>query len=596
MKKTIATCAALAVLGGCGGGAAFQNLFPDNKPEHIDLVLESVGAPEKAGGPVNSTGKPVVAAVLDEGRSLVLYDLEAGKALWKAEMAVDSAPAIGPDIIMVRSGHEIVALGTSDGKKRWSKKLSEENLYGFAFGPGTVFVTQGNTEGGPPATGRRGTIWALDAKSGGKRWEIAADKMLGGPAARGGLVFVPWDRQTISILDGATGAERCRVLRRDGMVDFVDAEPEGVFYGSKSEILRLTPRSAGGTKDGAAHLDFDPSAMPGQPTLNADTFESAKSVIGAKARIRLMWSPAVETAEDKLAIDSDLIYFLYYKYVIALGASDGKVRWVYSSPAPIAWATAGRGGVFFLEEDGQAGFLDAKTGLTARLGSLGGKPESGAIDTGTFVPPTEGEPRKLIWGLRDLVFDVDTQVVPLRKYALELMNQLPEEDVTMDLLEVLRSSSVPKAMRDQAALLLRQREGGVQFLMDALKYHADFLEGMAGPPVGAIATSLANAGEKKALPLLLDHLNDPETTVGDLVELTQAILVLGDESTVPYLSQFLVMYHADSSLATNLDVLVNVAEGLVKFGGDDGKAVIEEVIADPFTGSVLKEKLAEVVK
>jgi hypothetical protein len=588
--------AAAAVLAGCGGAAAFTNLFPDNKPEHIDMVLETVGTPEATSSPVNGTGKPLVAAVLEGGKAMALYDLEAGKVLWNKAMAADSVPAIGPDLVMVRSGDDVVALGIASGKKLWSKKLSESFLYGFAFGQGMVFVTLGNTDGGISATGRRGEVWALDAASGGKKWGMTVDKMLGAPAARGGFVFVPWDRQTVSVLDARTGDERCRVLRHDGTVDFVIAEPEGVFYGSKSDIMRLTPRAASGTKDDSAHLDFDPAEMPGQPMLHPDTFEGSRSVLGAKARIRLMWSPGVETREDAVKLDGDVVYFLFYKYVIGLESAGGTARWVHGSDAPIAWAAAGKGGVFTIVEGGDVVFVDGGSGTTASLGSLGGTPDSAAFDTGAFTPKAQGDPRKLMWGLRDLVFDVDTQVLPLRKYALKLMADLPSEDVTMDLLEVLRSAHVPKAMRDQAALMLRSREGGVEFLKDALKYHANFLEDTTAPPVGAIASSLANANDKSAMPLLLEHLVDPETPTADLVELTGAILVLGDVSAVPALERFLYMYHADSCLETNVDILINVAQALVKFGGEEGKAVVEDVIADPATGSVLRSKLEDVVK
>ena len=584
------------MLAGCGGAAAFTNLFPDNKPEQIDMVLDAVGTPSTTSEPVNRTGGPVLAAVLAGGKRLALHDLEKGETLWSIDVAVDSEPAIGPDLVVLRSGDDIVAVELGSGKRRWKKGLEKPHLYGFAFDSGMVFVTQGNTDGGVSATGRTGTIWALDAQSGARKWGMTVDKMLGGPAARAGMVFVPWDRQTISVLDARAGDELCRVLRRDGTVDYVEASPEGVFYGSKSDIMRLTSRSAAGTKDGAAHLDFDPVEMPGQPPLHIDTFESSKSDHGARARIRLLWSPGMEKKEDGLALDSDAIYFLFYKYVIALDATDGTTRWVHGSDEPIAWAEAGMGGVYYLEEDGGIMFLDAEDGAFAEVGALDGKPISARFDTGAFSPEATGEPKKLMWGLRDLVFDVDTQVLPLRKYALKLMADLPSETVTMDLLEVLRSSHVPKAMRDQAAMMLRGREGGVEFLKDALQYHADYLGDMSAPPVGAIASSLANANEKSALPLLLNHLRDHETPTSDLVELTEAILVLGDVSAVPDLERFLVMYHADSCLSTNIDVLVNVAEAIVKFGGEDGQAKVKEIIADPFTGSVLKSKLSDVVK
>ncbi len=73
------------------------------------------------------------------------------------------------------------------------------------------------------------------------------DKLLGTPAISGGMVFVPWDRQSISALDVVTGAEICRLVVDDEMVSYVFAVPEGVYYGSKG-VFRLTRRSASGRR------------------------------------------------------------------------------------------------------------------------------------------------------------------------------------------------------------------------------------------------------------------------------------------------------------------------------------------------------------
>ena len=178
--------------------------------------------------------------------------------------------------------------------------------------------------------------------------------------------------------------------------------------------------------------------------------------------------------------------------------------------------------------------------------------------------------------------------------------RLFKEDEFKDLNVVLKSKSGREIACTKNAFVLRDEQGnpiaGVEFLKDALQYHADYLGDTTAPPVGAIASSLANAKEKSALPLLLSHLRDHETPTADLVELTEAIVELGDVSAVPDLERFLVMYHADSCLSTNIDILVNVAEAIVKFGGEEGKAKVNEIIADPNTGSVLKSKLADVVK
>lgn len=595
VSRTV-TLAATLILAGCGGATAFTNLFPDNKPEHLDLVLDSVGEPRSTSEPANGTGKPLMAAVIKEGKGLGVFDLQGGEWLWKKELAVDSAPVVGPGVVVVRSGGEVVGLDVGRGERLWDRKVTMQNVYGFAFDGEQVFYTEGNTDGGFAATGQNGTIWALDARSGSKNWNVEVDRMLGAPSARGGLVFVPWDRQSISVLDAATGDEVARLLRRDGTIDFVMAVPEGVYYGGQKDILRLTPRSAGGIKEGAASADFDPTKMPGQPAIMFDAFEASHASQGARARIRLLWSPEPVDKETELALADDSIHFLFYRYVISLDVETGLARWVHMSQTPVAWAEAGTHGVFLVDEPGAVTYVDGQGGGATEVAQLGEQVQSCDLDTGDWAPGVEGEARKLIWGLRDLVFDVDTQVLPLRKYALQLMVALPDPSVTMDLLEIMRSSYVPKAMKDQAALMLREREGGVDFLKDALKYHANYLDQTDAPPVGAIASSLAKAGEKSALPLLLTHLRDHETDAGDLVELTAAILELGDVSAVPDLEGFLLMYHADSSLNTSADILVNVAEAIVKFNGEAGKDFVISVAKDGFTGAVLRQKLLEVAQ
>ena len=153
-RSTLTTLITTLVLSGCGGAVAFTNLFPDNKPEHIDLVLDAVGTPSATTDPVNGTGKPLMAAVLEEGAALGVFEVESGKKLWKKKIAVDSAPAMGPGVVAVRSGKEVVGFSVQSGDRLWSRKMEMQNLYGFAFDGGMVFITQGNTDGGFAATGQ----------------------------------------------------------------------------------------------------------------------------------------------------------------------------------------------------------------------------------------------------------------------------------------------------------------------------------------------------------------------------------------------------------------------------------------------------------
>ena len=84
---------------------------------------------------------------------------------------------------------------------------------------------------------------------------------VGAPAARGGLVYVPFMSQWLEILDGATGKLLTRIRQTDQAVSYVRATPEGVFYGSRGvyhfrSIFFPAVRAAGRASGGYRHRNF----------------------------------------------------------------------------------------------------------------------------------------------------------------------------------------------------------------------------------------------------------------------------------------------------------------------------------------------------
>jgi outer membrane protein assembly factor BamB len=577
---------------GCGG-AKLQSRFPENNQGQLDAVLAKIAA---AGSPDQAGAKPFLSVVLEGGNGLMIVDLNTGTSLWeRKDITVSSAPTVGGGAVFLRSEDKIVALSASTGETLWKKPIKESYLYGFAVDGATVAVTMGNTDGGSPATGRMGQVLAMDVMSGNKKWNVSGEKMFGAPAAMGGLVFVPWDRQAISIFDAESGSEVCRLLRKDSTVDFVLAGTGGVYYGSGRDIQKLAKESWTGLKDEKTTFEFEVKDMPGTPRIYPDAYVNSTYEGGAQARNRLVWS--IDKTRDKVGLDQDMIYLVFYRYVIGFDAAKKQPLWVHMSEMKVAASHAAADGVLLLGYDGTLTYIDGLTGTSKQMWKAPVTALNAFFQTAGFAAPAleKSEPN-LHRGLVDMILDVDTQVLPLRKYGMKLLATIPDETVIMDLVQVMGSGSLPKPLRDEAARLLRTMKGGVHFLFDALKQHYDFLDETGAPPSGAIASSLAESKETKAAPMLVEHLVDHETPADELVELTAAILELGDAKAYEPLRSFFMMYHADSCMSQHVDVMLNVARGLLKFGGDEGKQIVEQVAADPKSPESLRVQLTEMLK
>ncbi len=528
-----------------------------------------------------------------------MLDINTGAKIWeKNDIRLSSAPAIGEGKVVFGSDGEIVALSASTGQRLWTKAFKQPFLFGFAFDQGRILITGGNTDGGSPATGRKGMVMALDASSGGKLWSIRADKMFGAPAAAEGYVFVPLDRQTISIIDAKEGKETCRFIRNDSMVDFVFSGPGGVYYGSSRDVQKLTKESMAGTKTEASTFEVDTKIMPGNPRVFPDTYRESHYESGAEARNRILWTISSKTGDSgSIGFAGDMYFFVFYKYVLGFNTGDRLPRWVYMSDAQIATSNPAGDGLLVLADDGSLTYIDAATGTSSLMWQEDISTESAFFGAAGFEPPAldKKEP-DLHRGLVDMILDVDTQVLPLRKFGMKLLADIPDEMVTMDLVQVMASHELPKALRDQAAKLLRIRKGGSVFLVEALKQHQDFLGGTPPPPSGAIAASLAETGEEAAAFLLVEHLRDHETSADELTELSAALVKLADKDTYEPLHSFLTMYHADSCMKYHPDVMVNVAIVVIKFGGDEGRKLVEKIARDLKTPESLRYQLTELLE
>ncbi|MBN1772373.1 MAG: PQQ-binding-like beta-propeller repeat protein [Deltaproteobacteria bacterium] len=596
MSRSLLFVALLAA--GCGGNS-FTNLFPDNREVDVAAVLARIGDPAATSRPSNALGRPIVVLSRHgEPQGLVAWDVEANAKLWSVDRVVDSQPWIAGGAVLFKSGDELVSLALANGEELGTLDLDGLVLYGVAAADGLVAVTAGSGGGSVAASFRSGRIWILDEALSRRVSATDVDKLVGAPAVAGGMVFVPWDRQNVTVLDGATGDELCRLVIGDEMVTWLFAAPEGVFYGGKG-VFRLTERSASGRKATSTFraMEWTDPGFPSDPELWPDAFAGvADGRPHARARARLAWYPGLSTGDDEVAFADDRLYFVYYRYLVAMRPGDRALMWVRGLDGPVAEAAAVPGGVFVVQESGALRFLRAADGADGWTGESGVPVARAGIGVSGWVPAGDGSRGE---DLRSqalaALLDPDAAAVPVRSLVLALFGRMTDPGVSRDLLQVLRTPQMPVELRNEAAHALQLRPDGDDFLKQALEDHFDYLHDVPTPPVGVIASALRNMNATAAASDLVAHLFDPETPQEAMEVLVRSIVALGDGAVVAPLERFLRMYGADTEFTVFPNVLEAAAFGIAVHGGDDGLEFLEELADEWFTPGGLAELVRNIV-
>lgn len=586
MNRVLAT--ALVLSTGCAATIntdAFSYRFADNRAEDMAPVLAAMPAPSEERVTNASNAPLVVATTHNEPRAVVAIDLTSGETRWSTPLDAFTRPEILGDVVLTSVREAVVALDLASGRELW-----REDLEGLAYVGGTraggqiVFVASVGAGGG--AT-RLGHIRSFDARSGREAWDYEIEGVLGRPQAEGGYVFVPWDRQNIAILDVATGLERARLRTTDDVIAWVEAAPQGVFYGYKG-IYRLNEASASGTKTESAYRAPPLVDAPREPLVHEDGYFPTPGTRSARGRIRIYSSPRAGTGRE-VPIAQDRFYFVYYRYVFAFD-TDEQLVWARHLDQDVINAEVVAGGLLTIGEQGAFQILDAGTGGTRWTGGGAMELASAGLDVGGFAPGgAAGEARPLRVSLAEIAGDADNRLIPARGYAVQLLAGMEEPEITRDLLDLYAQRSTPGALREAIGAALRTREVGTEFLVAALEQQYDYLADTPVPPLQLIVPALLEQRVEGAQAGLIQHLQSHETPAAVLPLVARGVVELGDESAVPPLRAFLVRYHADSTFASEEDTtLAVVSEGIFRHGGDEGRALLESLAAEPRTTGELK--------
>lgn len=562
------------LLAGCGGAATLSPTFPDNRAEDLAAVIARVrAAPPRA--------RPVAVGLTADPARLYAYDLAAGRRLWEQPVSEPrTAPYLAGDLVVIaEAGGRVVARRLSDGAVAFSVADDNLQLVGAA-GEGADAAIVLSTGGGVGARSR-----VLLVRGGSVASQLALESPAGAPDVRGGLVFLPWGNQNISVLEAEGARELVRFRFLDGVVGHALAAADGMFFG-QAGVGRLAqdPGAAG-------WFAPDVSELPGRPALFRNAYDPPPGPASASHRIRLVWHP--EGGEGAVRMSDETLYLTFYRLVFGLAQQGLAARWVYEHPVDVVGAAARAGGVMLADAEGGLVFIGAD-GRPRWAAETEARPTVVTLRLDGFEPSGEIGPElpPLADQLLGAAQNTDARLVPGRAYAVRLLASQPDAGVTEHLIILCDEASLPADLRRAACDALGGRELGADAVLSALGRRASYLTDTRPPPVGALATAAARLGERRAVPLLLAHLRDPHTSLADLPALCAALGALGDRAAAEPLTDFLWLYHAendDEALAAGLGA---AARALVALSGPVGREEVQRVAEAPFTPPRIRAQLS----
>lgn len=565
---------------------AFDAHRGDDSSRALADVLSRLAITDANAEVRGATGAPrIVAATRGGEPALVALDLVSGRVRWRVAVPSATRPEILGDVVLVTTADAWVAIDADTGHVLWRLTPPDPVLFGAARSGTRLFMATGSRD--PAAVGH---LVALDARNGTSLWTREAPAPLGRPVARGGFVWVPWQRQYLAVLDAADGRERARLRATDHAVEWVDADAAGIVFGDR-EFMRLTPRYDG-TRAASPRLALPIDELPGSPALHPSAFAPLAPVGSVHGRIGIHYaldgSPGVRLWDDRY-------YFVFYRAVLAFNLA-GHPLWARVLDDDVVAAAAAPGGLVAVLASGRVLPLAAQSGADGTAFDFGVALDAADIDaTGFAIPASAAPPASPRSGLLSIAIDGDARLLPVRAFAVRQLAALPAPEATRDLLDVYAQRNAPPELLRVVADALQARAAGSEHLVDALATHYDFLERTQPAPLPVIVPALVRARETRAVAGLLEWMGDPETPATMLPGIVGAVADLGDASVVQPLHELLRVYRADSAFAQAPDALVAAARGVVRHDATNGRARVMSIADAPDTSPRLAAALRDLL-
>jgi outer membrane protein assembly factor BamB len=572
--------AALALFGtsACGAGVetrAFSPEWQNDDGRSITAVRARLG---KTSLP---TGKGYAVGISKRG--LVGIGLD-GTGKWTHPGRVDSRPSLAGDVVLFTAGQELVALDAGSGRQLWKASVGDKLLRGAGDDGHETVATLGSPGGGGSlvlVVDRSGTVV--------RRW--SPDIEVGVSAIAEGVVFAPWGSQYVSALDVQSGDEIGRLLGRVVMSRAVAIG--GSLYFGESALVRFDDAIGRAARNEAHVVKLAERELPGKPSWFPDGTRALPPAAGATDSVRFYARPA--PVSGGIGLDSERFAATYFRIAVGFH-DDGAVRWVRVFPSEIIGGDATRSGFALCDEHGDVWFANARNGADAGHVSLGEALEGCVVSGGDFEVKSGGVANTLAEQITTAIELRETQMATIQRFLVRELATSEDPLVTKTLLDLASDGRTQPEILEEAKSLLASRRTGVEYMLEALRTHYDFLSDvLRPPPVGPLADALAAIGEKRAAPLLAAHLNDPSDTPDDVRRAARALTKLATGEELEAVRTFFSLYRATADDDALVAAVLDAAKILVEIGAADGKEIVERAAEDPLTQPAVKEGLASLV-
>ncbi|WP_394833223.1 PQQ-binding-like beta-propeller repeat protein [Pendulispora rubella] len=590
--------AAVTLSTACGGALNRADLFSSDwsadRAQGVDAVRSRLA------GTRPSPGTDIAIGVAGNGDKIVAVLLDSGEK-WTYAHPLDARPAIAGQVVVGSGGGEVFALDARSGKKLWARPTGGLPLIGAGDDGQYTVITFGRSGGA-----RGSTLLAIE-RDGNVRRQIETDKEVGVPAVVGGLAFIPWGRQYVSVFDVVAADEPARILFRE-QVSRAWTQGGSVYFGENS-VYRFDERIKDASLQKASHVMLPPRELPGSPVLMPPIEERPKLVASARDRVRTYVRPTtnVQTTaatSDKgsapeqgwLVVANSRYYATYFRIIMGFDASRGGLSWVYTHPTEVIGGAAGEDGFLICDEQGKVVFLSANQGDPLGERDLG-EPVKSCVVQVDALAVRGGKPARpvaLAEELAEALRVPDPELATGKRLLVREIASLEDEVATKALIDVMNDPAIsPFVASDVRTALAARRKGG-RYMLAALERRYDYLHNvLKPPPVGPIAQSFAAMNDPSAAPLLSSHLLDPVTPDQDLQETAAALTTLAGPAEVPTVKQFFVLNYASAATAPVKAAVVSAGQILLKHGGKDGRALVDRAIASKLTAPDVRAKLKE---
>ena len=633
----------LALAVGCGGGTAIGFNSVDNNPELVSAALAVYQKPS-AGKPVNATGKPLAFLATRTTKRdktpqrLIAYDLQDQKELWHLDTPVKSRVLVARNFLAHRDDTgKMIARAITTGDVLWSVDVGE--FLGAAVDAENLYYVYKDASGEKP----RWWLVAVDGASGAERWRLDAPGTLGTPAAQGGLVFSPFLKQWLTIIDASTGKQLARIRGDDEEISFVRTTDQQVYFGSRAGVFLLDEKAASGKR---ALSSYGRANLPEQFVRSHyywDAFDLIQNEYSAYDRNRLLWrahpladsAPENEEGADRggdqsgdqgqrsqtqtdsenadypwtLSFDNDMVVVYTFRFFFGFDTRTGLMRWAYNHPRNDAIGAAHLGScIIFVSNQGEVVALDPATGRRVYNAKVDAQFAGVTFDAAGFAPKLEDDsPTSTVTALASIAKDRDKRFSQVQRFAVSALASLPGADVTRDLIALIQNEQTSKKLYDRAVevLITRKDLDGLGHLISALQVPYDYITATRPRQVGAIAQAIAALGGHKgmqpamrgaAVDALLLQLFAPGIAEADLVEVIRALGAIGGGAEIAPLRRFLVAYRADPMFAKSMAPLGAAVDVLLQNGGAPERELIGFLTDDPRTLNALAEYARRALK